>query len=98
MSQTKFEPSPLSEVELNLLRTLRTHLHLNKIDTFTVDTLRQLQFERFLKKDARGYTNFGSLIYKWSFFGFTESTGKFVCSTYEGSHGTRVQVWKMKQP
>lgn len=97
MSQQSFEPAPMTPRELDLLRTLRTHMTLEKLDTFTVDTLRMLQFDRFIKPDSKGRINFGSLIIKWQNEGHVERTGRSLCSTLKSNHGHREQVWKLKQ-
>ena len=97
MTQATFEPSAMTERELNLLKTLRTHLTINHETTFTVDTLRMLGFDRFLKKDTLGRINYGSLIGKWHYYGHVERTGNTVCSALESNHDRRIEVWKMKQ-
>ena len=92
-----FKPQPLSPRELDLLRTLRTHLHLNQEVTFTVDTLRQLGFDRFMPRDSLQRINYGNMIGKWHFHGHIERTGKTVCSTLESNRGHREQEWRMKE-
>ncbi len=87
----------MNQRETDLLRTLRTHMHLEALDTFTVDTLRMLGFDRFMQKDSKGRINYGTLIGKWQFYGHIERTGKTVCSQFESNHGHREQVWKLKK-
>ncbi len=97
MTQQAFIPEPLSPRELDLLRTLRTHMHLEALTEFTVDTLRMLGFDKFMQKDSLGRINYGSMMNKWQYYGHIERVqGKSVCSILESNHGHREQVWKLK--
>jgi len=92
-----FKPEPLSQREQDLLKTLRTHMHLEAMQTFTVDTLRMLGFDRYMPLDRDGRRNYGSMMVKWHYNGLAEPCG-WQSSVAEANHGRKVQVWKMKQP
>jgi len=95
-TQTHYTPGPITKRELDLYRTLQTHLTLGKTDTFTTDTLRQLGFDRFMQKDKRGHINYGTLIYKWKLNRLIEATGETVCSALDSNHSRRIMKWKVK--
>ena len=96
-AQTHYTPEPITQRELDLYRTLQTHLTLSKTDTFTTDTLRQLGFDRFMQKDKRGHVNYGTLIIKWKLNRLIEPTGETVCSALDSNHSRRIMKWKVKQ-
>ena len=92
-----YTPTPMTPREQNLLRTLRTHLYLEKQDTFTVDTLRMLGFDRYMPLDKQNRHNYGSFFIKLKHFKEAEPCG-WKPSEAESNHGRKVQVWRIKQP
>ena len=92
-----FKPEPLTPRETDLLKTLRTHMRLEAETTFTVDTLRQLGYDRYMPLDKAGNRNYGSFMVKLKYYEHAEPCG-WTASVAEANHGRKVQVWKMKQP